>query len=381
MDSRTVTGVLLIVGPGSVHGPNPLCHETVSAAIDAIDEQYVLLDERPVGVDALWASIVAEAAGDPAQGLILVVPGWWSDARVDRIRRAADEHGGEPVVVRRHQAHRTRPGCILEIAPEFVLCRVAGSPVSVTPRLGEMTMVAVAAAQSVTASGPVLIDAPVGVAGVADLAAAIAGQLRGRGRDVRVVDDPTLAAEYAVEPPPVAAVPARHRRPVLALSVGALLSVGVLLGAGHTVESPVESTMLITEGRVSMRIPADWMLQRVTTGTGSPRIQAFPPGGGVSAILLTQSPAGPDPAAIAIVLKAALEQQVPGVFADFREDGDRGGRTVLSYNEIREGREIGWAVFVDGRTRIAIGCQQSRPGRAAIRAHCDEAIRSAHESP
>ncbi|MGB5149884.1 MAG: type VII secretion-associated protein [Mycobacterium sp.] len=374
-----MTTAVLIIGPGSVHGPCTVSDEKICAAIDAIDDDYTLLDERPVGVDALWASIITEAAGDSAQGLTLVVPGWWSDARVGRIRRAADEQRGEQVVVRRHDAYRTQPGCILEIAPDFVLCRIAGGPVSVTPRLGDVAEVAEVAAHSVTVGGPVLIDAPVGVAGAADLAAAVAGHLGGCGRDVRIVDDPTLAAEVAAQQE--SAVSPRRRGAVWALPMGALLTVGVVLGAGRTVVPPGGSpTTLITEGRVTVRIPADWQVQRITSGAGSARIQAFPQGGEIPAILLTQSPAAPDPATTATVLKAALEIQDPGVFTDFREDDDRAGRTVLSYNEIRDGRTISWAVFVDGRTRIAIGCQQPRPGAETIRAHCDEAIRSAYAS-
>ncbi|MGK2903746.1 MAG: type VII secretion-associated protein [Mycobacterium sp.] len=378
MDSRAVTAAVLIIGPGSVHGPCTVSDEKVCAAIDAIDDDYTLLDERPVGVDALWASIITEAAGDSAQGLTLVVPGWWSDTRVGRIQRAAGQHRGEQVVVCRHDAYRTPPGCILEIAPDFVLCRSAGGPVSVTPRLGD---VAAEAARSVTVGGPVLIDAPVGVAGAAALAATIAGHLGGCGREVRIVDDPTLAAEVAARQESAVAVSPRRRGTVWALPMGALLTVGVLLGAGRTVAPPGESpTTLITEGRVTVRIPADWQVQRITSGAGSARIQAFPHGGEIPAILLTQSSAAPDPATTAAVLKAALEIQAPGVFTDFRQDDDRAGRTVLSYNEIRDGRAISWAVFVDGRTRIAIGCQQSRPGAETIRAHCDEAIRSAHAS-
>jgi type VII secretion-associated protein (TIGR03931 family) len=375
-----MTAAVVIIGPGSVHGPNAVSDQTVRAAIDAIDDEHALIDERPVGVDALWAAILAEVAGDCAQRPILVVPGWWSETRVARIRRAADQHREGHVVACRHDAYRTQSGCILEIAQEFVLCRTAGIPVSVTPRLGELTEVAGSAAHSVTAGGPVLIDAPAGIAGAADLAAAIAGQLRGRGRDARLVDDRLIAAEFAVQQESVAAAPPRRRTTAWALPMGALLAVGVLLAAGRTVFAPDESTALITEGRVTMRIPADWTVQRVTSGAGSARIQVFPRGDEVSAILLTQSPAAPDPATTATLLKAALELQAPGVFTDFREDDGRPGRIVLSYNEIREGRVIGWAVFVDGRTRIAIGCQQPRPGAETIRTHCDEAIRSAHAS-
>lgn len=377
-----MTATVLVVGPGTVSGPHPVPDELVCAAIDAIDEEYTLLRERPVDVDELWASIITRAVGDPAPGLALVCPGWWSDARVARIRAAAGDLRS-PTVLRRHEVRPSAAGCRLEIAPDFVLCRMAGGPVTATPRLGEPTEVTAALVRGVPSGAPVLIDAPVGVPGAAELAAMIAGRLRGRGHEIEVFDDRAVAAvshlSVADHGAPAATRPARHRKP-WALTAGALLATTVLLTAGWLARPGDEPMALITEGRVTVRLPAGWEVRRITDGAGSPRLQAFSPDDRVAAILLAQSPAGPDLAGSAVVLKSALELQPAGVFTDFRADDRRGDRDVVSYTEIRDGREIAWAVFIDGRVRIAIGCQQPTPNHGAIREHCDEAIRSAHST-
>ncbi len=59
-----------------------------------------------------------------------------------------------------------------------------------------------------------------------------------------------------------------------------------------------------------------------------------------------------------------------GVFTDLRTV-HQGGRAVLSYVETRADREIAWAVFLDGRVRIAVGCQQP-PSAALIKVHLDQ---------
>lgn len=376
-----MTVTVLVVGPGTVSGPNPVPDELICAAIDAIDDEYTLLRERPIGVDELWASIITRAVGDTVPGLLLVCPGWWSDTRVARIRAAAGPHR-DPAVLRRHEVLGSTAGCRLEIAPDFVLCRMAGRPAAATPRLGEPTEVVAALVRGVPSGAPVLIDAPVGVPGAAELAAMIAGRLRGDGHTVEVVDDRAVAAAGLDQSGADRAAPAataRRRKP-WALTAGALLTAPALVTAGWLVQPGDEPMALITEGRVTVRLPAGWEVRRITDGAGSPRLQAVSPADRVAAILLTQSPAGPDLAGAAVVLKSALELQPAGVFTDFRDDDRAGDRDVVSYTEIRDGREIAWAVFIDGPVRIAIGCQQSTSHDGSIRKHCDEAIRSAHST-
>lgn len=371
-----MSATALVIGPGTVSGPNPLPADIVAAAIDAIDDGHVLVDERPVALDELWARVIAVAAGEPAGGLLLVCPGWWSEARVNRIRRAAGEHCAEPVILCRHDTLRSPAVSLVEIAPEFVICRGPALPIAVTPRLGAPARVAETVAHGVLGAGPVVIDAPVGVAGAADLASALAEMLH--GRDVQIVDDASVIAALGERRLPG---PVPHRRMTgWAVSAGLLLALGTLLGlrgAGEPAERPVT---LLTEGRVTVEIPAGWVVRRITEGAGSPRVQAFSPTEEAAAILLTQSVAGPDTAHTAAVLEAALALQPPGIFTGLRVDDHRGGRAVLSYVETRPDREIAWAVFLDGQVRIAIGCQQPSSG-AEIRQHCDAAIRSAHAAP
>ena len=116
-----MSATVLVIGPGTVSGPNPVPTEIVSAAIDAIDDEYVLVGERPVALDELWTRLIAAAAGEPADGLLLVCPGWWSEARVNRIGRAAGADARQrlaagrdlgsrpaPVVLRRRPTRRGR---------------------------------------------------------------------------------------------------------------------------------------------------------------------------------------------------------------------------------------------------------------------------------
>ncbi|PEG54585.1 type VII secretion-associated protein [Mycolicibacterium diernhoferi] len=366
---------VLVIGPAAVSGGEPVPDEMVCAAIDAIDDRHALVEDRVVDVDALWASVIAAALPHPVARLTLVCPGWWSDDRVTRIRRAV---GPDPEIVirRRHEVDGTG-GCRVEIAREFVLCRIAGRPVAAVPRSAPATDVARAVVAGVDGGGPVLIDVPARVAGATELAAMIARGLREHGREVGMTDDAALCAAVPDDGPPGA--PARR-----GAGACALLTCGALLAAGWLVpraEEAGEPVALITEGRVTVRLPAGWMIDRVTGSAGSPRVQADSPSDQLAAILLTQSPAGPDPGRSAAVLKAALERQPEGVFTDFRTDDHRGGRAVSSYTEIRGDREIAWAVFIDGPVRIAIGCQQPAGGGQPIREHCDEAIRSARGTP
>lgn len=370
-----MTAAVLVVGPGTVSGPNPGSTEKIWAAIDAVDDDYTLLDEVPVRVDDLWAAVIATVAGDDANR-ILVCPGWWSDARIERIRTAASRRGHRDVVLWRHEQHRTPGACVIEIGPEFVFCRSPGVPVTVTPSTGDIDDVAGAVAHGVIAGAPVVIDVPSGVAGAAELAAGLVRRLP--GHVVETVDDAAIAAAVAERRAPAPA-PLRRNK-AWALSVGALLAACVVLVVSR-VNVPVAQPMTrISEGRVSVQIPAGWTVRRVTEGAGSPRVQAHLPADPGNAILLTQSPAGPDLASAAAVLRAALELQPPGVFTGLRTDDLQGGRAVLSYTEQRQGREIAWAVFLDGSLRVAIGCQQPTAG-TAIRVYCDEAIRSAHVTP
>ncbi|MCF6385757.1 type VII secretion-associated protein [Mycobacterium sp. MBM] len=379
-----MSATVLVIGPGTVTGPHPVPDELVAAAIEAIDDDRVLVGERAVTVADLWTDVIGAAVGDEhPRRLLLVCPGWWSDTRVQRLRRAAVPHCAHTAILRRHEVCGSAARCVIEIAAEFVLCRCAGAPVAATPRLGTSAEVAGSVARGAIGCAPIVIDAPTGVPGSAELASALA-ELLG-ARDVRMVDDAALAVSADTQQRP-APTPVR-RSTVWACSAGLVLTLAATLVLPRVSAPAGYPTTLLTEGRVTVRIPVGWEARRVTGGPGSPRVEVTAPGenvaapgGDAAAILLTQSMGGPDLASTAAVLVAALRVQPAGVFSALRTDDHRGGRAVLSYTETRADHEIAWAVFLDGRVRIAIGCRQPPTG-VVIRRHCDEAIRSAHAAP
>ncbi|MGN7780558.1 type VII secretion-associated protein [Mycolicibacterium sp. 22603] len=353
---------VLVVGPAAVHGSVAVPDDLAAMACAAIDEPYAIIDDEPVDVDELWRRVlrVDDARAGP---VLLVCPGWWHPGRVDRIRRAV---GGAAVVRQRHTVHRRPADVIVEITEEFVLVRVGDRVAASVPRLGDSVAEEVTAL--ITMGATVLLDAPIGVSGARPLAEAIAGDVLAGGRDAAIVDDLVLVRDTVG-----AARPRRTRTsPALAgVTAVAVCGVGMIWQVDRP---PAVHDELVTEGRVAVLLPADWERMRLVDGPGSPRLQSISTEHPDAAILLTQSPAGPDPVA---VLAAALAVQPAGVFTDFREHDRRAERDVVSYTENRPGRIIEWVVFADGPVRIAIGCQQ--PG--LIRSHCDLAVRSAHAVP
>jgi type VII secretion-associated protein (TIGR03931 family) len=137
----------------------------------------------------------------------------------------------------------------------------------------------------------------------------------------------------------------------------------------------------LVEGRMTVRVPAPWAVQRVTSGPGARRLRATSPDEPLIALHLTWSYA-PDMtlADAAGVLARAMAEEPSGVFADFRAEATVAGRPVVTYRELRPGRVITWIVVLTGSTRISIGCQ-SPPGRDGdVREVCDDAVRSAQET-
>jgi type VII secretion-associated protein (TIGR03931 family) len=135
----------------------------------------------------------------------------------------------------------------------------------------------------------------------------------------------------------------------------------------------------LVEGHVTMQIPADWAVRRITTGPGSARVEAMSPQDAEAALHLTQAAVPDDSlATAAATLRRAMDAEPVGIFVDFHPADERAGRPAITYREIRPGHEIRWAVVLDGKVRIGIGCQ-SGAASADLTAACDEAVRSAHE--
>jgi type VII secretion-associated protein (TIGR03931 family) len=134
------------------------------------------------------------------------------------------------------------------------------------------------------------------------------------------------------------------------------------------------------EGRVGVMVPAQWVVQRVTSGPGSARVQVVSPTDADTAVHVTQSSLTPHRSheQVAESLRSALRDEPDGVFVDFNPSDRRAGQPVVTYREIRADHHIAWVVLVDKSLRIAIGCQSAPGQEEAVREVCDQAIRTAH---
>ncbi len=377
------------VGPGTVRGPCDVDQDLVSTALGCIDDEIAMLDERPVAVPAIWRAVFRSVLSDCKGTAVLVCPTWWSSIRMDQIQEAASGVAAKVVVLQRADVFADGQQCsptVVEIAPELVIVWHSGFVVAAEPRLGELEDVVRAVAEGVGAATAVLVDAPVGVEDAAALANAVSARLRADGLAVTIVHQDRVLAGLRDHPTPWRRELGLPRRVPKATVVAAVMfSVG-LLCAGLASRSDVRGShatavpmTLLVEGRVAVKVPAQWSVQRITSGSGSARIQVSAPDD-ATAVLVTQSQVRRSErlAETAGVLRDALDDQQAGVFSLFNPDDRRADRSAATYREVREGRQIDWTVFVDDAIRIAVGCQ-SAPGREqAVKDICDEAIRSAH---
>lgn len=385
-----MTGIVVEVGPATVRGPNDADAEWVTAAIDDIDDELTLIDERPVALTEVWRTVMYDVVGGSAETVVLVCPTWWTRSRVDCVRGAASAVGSNVVVLRRIDALREampdRLTTVVEIAPEFVV---------VSPPEGGVQVVAGADVDAVVVKTPmsmsVVVDAAEGLAGALPFAARIADRLRANGVAVTIAGRDWV--RRSVQPAPSqGALPVAGARPsikwsrrVAAVLVGTLLSVAALCGgflSRHDVDrSAVDMPMtLLVEGRAGVMVPAQWVVQRVTTGPGSARLQVVSPTDADVALHVTQSslPLHQSHAQVAASLRSALAEEPDGVFVEFNPSDRRADQPSVTYREIRADHHIAWVVLTDGSLRIAIGCQSAPGGEAAVRQACEAAIRSAH---
>ncbi|TGD87259.1 type VII secretion-associated protein [Mycolicibacterium sp. CH28] len=382
---RALTGTILEVGPTSVRTLAPsrtstsLRPEMITTALAGIDDTTVLFDERPVAVVALWQTIIA-ALVPPRHALTVVHPSWWPQRRVTRISEAAGPIVAEVVALPRAALFTAgeAAAAVVEITAEAVAVIVGQQPPTVLHRPANAAEIA----QRVDVGGArILIDAP---PEAGDLARGVRDALRRRGAwaELARIDDVAVHAP-TTEPATVAASPRRSwTATVAAASVAAVVCVVgyAAVPAGHQAPGAVTDAVNLVEGRVTLRIPRDWEVTRVTAGPGSRRVQVSSPADRTAALQLTQSYApGESLAATAAILRRAVADQPRGVFVDFNATDRRGERPAVTYREVRAGREIRWSIVLDGSTRISIGCQ-SAPGREdSVAQFCEDALRSARE--
>lgn len=380
------------VGPVTVRGA---LAESAAAAIDCIDDDLAVLDDRPVAVDELWHEVLAGIGGSASDSAVLVCPTWWPEARIARVTAAGERalpDVSDLTVLRRADAlrvgRRPVPMAVVEIAPELVVVE-GPEDLHAVARVGDPEQVARAVVATVGTCGVVVIDAPPGVDGAVLLAAGITELLRAASVSVSIAEEAWAQRLPIASPDAQAARRCREGRPPARGSRGrAVLGSAGLCVATLCIASavaaelpeqppPGEPVTLLVEGRVGVTVPALWSVQRVVSGPGSARVQVVSPADEETALHITQAP----PAAFGTLsqtLRAALDDQPAGVFSDFDPAGSRGGRPAITYRENRPGHRVDWAVLVDDDVRIGIGCQ-SAPGREpSVRDACDAAVRSAH---
>jgi type VII secretion-associated protein (TIGR03931 family) len=275
---------------------------------------------------------------------------------------------------------------LVEIAPEFLALSLPGGRAELFARGDADALVA-----RIPMSMAVVVDADDGVEGAAPLAATVSDRLRDRGFAVTVADQDWVRRSVG-EVPPAEAAEASETRPSAnrggrktAVVVGALLSAAALCGGwvARDDERPPNADMpmtLLVEGRVGVMVPARWMVQRVTSGPGSVRVQVVSPDDRNAAVHVAQSSLAlrQSREQVAASLSSALSQEPDGVFVDFDPSDRRADQLVMTYREIRADRHVAWFVLIDESLRIAIGCQSAPGHEEAVGDVCDQAIRSAH---
>lgn len=372
------------VGPRTVRGPDVAPLEWILMAVECIDDQLAVVDERLVEVRRLWQQVLDAVAGGPTETLVLVFPTWWSPARVDLVTECASGLAVEVVVLQRSSLLDADGAVtVVEFSGDLVVVSTPGTGAEVLARNAHDVVRCLGGATAVLCDVPADVAPPDAAFTAALHAAGITVVYSDRRRLLAALDDalPDTATRESA-----GAQPHSGRR-ALAVLAGAVLSLAAV-GGGWAAQvlsgppPPDSATELLVEGRVAVRVPAHWTVERITSGAGSARVRVSAPTADSTALHITQSTGttqdgiadAPD---VTESLRRAFESEQPGVFVDFDPAGDVGGRTAVTYRERRAGSDTDWAVVADGATRIAIGCQSPPAQRAAVEAACVQAVRSA----
>ena len=388
--------VVIEVGPGTIRGVDDVRPEWVSAALECIDDEIALLDDRPVPVRGVWADVMNAVAGEGTDTAVLVCPAWWSSARIETVRQAARTVADEVVLLERIAMLRegiSAQTTIVELTTEIAIVTSFGKIVAVVPRQGELVADAEAVVAAVGSPEGVMVDAPESVFGAGLLASSISDRLRANRVPVRIADDGWVRRAAVAQRSHVSARPVQvpnrvsswlRDRKMLAV-LGGVASTLMLCGGVAVVHDGSSDlrddmpTTLLVEGRIGLMVPATWTAQRITSGPGSARVQVVSPTERDVALHITQSVlAQPSSLAKAADTLLALAESADGAFVDFNPSDRRAGRDAVTYREIRPERNIAWTVVIDGTVRIAIGCQSPPRREHLVLMACDRAIRSAH---
>jgi len=235
------------------------------------------------------------------------------------------------------------------------------------------------------------VDAPAGIAGADAFAAVVRNALSERGVPavaVRIDDVAPSAWAGAASTTDCGSTAGHHRRQWFSPRLVAAASVAVVMcgvGIATARRQPAVPTVGagatdLVVGRIAVRIPLHWNVEKVTAGPGSRRVQVSSPSDRDAALHITAAYVpGETLRQTAELLERRVAEQPAGVFLDFHPSDERVGRPAVTYREVRVGRDIRWAVVRDGSMRISIGCQSAPSREEGIRGACDEALRSARE--
>ncbi len=361
---------VVVVGPVVLSGPGTVDADLAAVALDGIDDELALIGDRTVPVDELWREVLGAAVNGPTASMTVIHPSWWANSRIDRVRAAA--LAWAPDVVMSARSELISAATSVEVAPELVVVHADGQ----RRAFARVPGVVDAVVGCLDGVPDAAIDAP---AGLAVFGAQLARALRDRGVEVTVRDDRSLVRGALARRDVTDRGPVRRlgsRALVAAVAVAATCALGA---AALAVDGGSRGTPAVTwlvEGRAAVEVPAQWLVERITSGPGSARVQVVSPENHADAIHVTQSrvPGSQTLEESADALRTALADEPEGVFVDFTAAGVRAGRAAVTYRESRGDRRVDWIVLLDGGIRIAIGCQ----GPQGSGAPCDTAVRSAH---
>jgi type VII secretion-associated protein (TIGR03931 family) len=385
MDRAAVTEPVVVVGPAAVCGPGGVDATLASVALDAIDDRLTVFADRVVAVRELWRDVMHAALAGERGPAVLVVPSWWPRSRVELVEHAMLESCARVAVLLRGRHARSGTSDAIELGPDCVVVHTATDERFVLPRAG---CVADDVLATLPATTSVVIDVPDGVPESHSLAAELARRMRTRGIAVTSLNDDGVRRAVFNSRRARLGESGSHRRPTRARNprvvvVGAALAVIAALAGvavhpgGHAVQT--ERVSWVLEGWVAVEVPADWTVERVTTGPGSARVQVLSPVVPHVAIHVTQARVREQETLeeTAEALKIALDEQPRELFTDFEADARSAGRPAVRYRERRADVGVDWVVVLDGGVRIAVGCQFAldRPDPDPA---CERAVRTAH---
>lgn len=361
---------VVVVGPEAVRGAGPADPELVRTALAHIDDRLVVYRDEVKAVRALWAELLADVEGND---VVVVLPSWWSGTRVALVESVLAAPGRTVGVVRRIDA--CRHGAVVELGAEFAVVHRGVQPCVAVPR-GSAAVARIAAA--LNEATRVTIDVPEGIAAAPELASELVRRLRHRGVDVVRADDTAVAAA-ARDLPDVPAQPRRSWRPAapLVLAAAAVCALGTA-AALQSGPEPRPATRWVVEGLVTVEVPAEWAVERVTEGPGSARVQVVSPDEPRVVIHLTYArvPGHESLGQTAEVLRTAIGAESEGRFVDFDAELSRAGRTGVGYRERRRDSTVDWMVVLDGGVRIAVGCERAQRADGWPQA-CEHAVATA----